>query len=230
MKLTEYIHSLLYLFFPDTCIKCGVPLVTNEKYFCNYCFSELPTCSAIDKDLINSRFYGKVDADEIIFLLHYYKGNISQKLIHGIKYKGKTKLGKYLGACMANMNKEKLQDIDMIVPIPIHWRRRFQRGYNQSEVIAKGIASVINRPIDTNVIKRVRSKTTQTKLGREVRWENVKSSFEIVEGGHLQGKNILLVDDVVTTGATSSICCDLLREKGHVKSITLAALAVAEYN
>lgn len=155
-------------------------------------------------------------------MLNYQKGNQASTLMRGIKYHGKTKLAAHLAEQVARQITD--SSIDAIIPLPLHPKKERQRGYNQSLAIAKGIMKELKVPIQTKSIKRTTHNPSQTKVSKFDRWENVRSIFEVRKPKEVQNKHILLVDDVLTTGATLEACAVQLIEK-HQCTVSVATLA-----
>ncbi len=173
-------------------------------------------------------FWGRIAIAAGMSEFYFSKTSVIQNLIHELKYKGNKKAGIYLGnllgASLANSNR--FLNIDMLVPLPLFAKKEFRRGFNQAEVLCEGIAQVINKPLLTKNVIRIVHTETQTKKGRVERWENVEKSFTIKEPDLLQGKHILLVDDVITTAATMEACgAEILKVNGT--KLSIAALAIA---
>ncbi|NOY38592.1 MAG: ComF family protein [Chlorobi bacterium] len=173
-------------------------------------------------------FWGKFPFTLATALLVFDKGNKTQKLIHQIKYYGHkelaVKMGKMLGAYLQNF--DLFRSIDFLIPVPLHKRKLRMRGFNQSERIARGVSDISKKPVFTNVLDRCHYNPSQTRKSRYERWENVADIFRIKEGVQLQGKHILLVDDVITTGATMEACAHALLKIPEIK-IALVSLASA---
>jgi len=148
--------------------------------------------------------------------------------MHHLKYKDRYELGELLGQHlgMGLKHSKHLPPLDCIIPVPLHKKKKKIRGYNQSEYIARGIASVMQVPVDSTSLKRVRYKGSQTKLSREKRWENVADNFK-VQGQQLEGKHVLIVDDVLTTGATIEACYNALQDVKDIR-VSVATLARAQ--
>lgn len=181
-----------------------------------------------DNDLLN-KFAGKVPIRFIASYLYFKKGGVVQKLIHHIKYKGQKEAAKELANWYGNqlvMECKHIGNIDLIIAVPLHASRFKQRGYNQSEWIAMGIAEAIHVPIFNNVLFRYRFEESQTHKNRLERWENVMSVFSVQNPELVRGKNVLLVDDVLTTGATLESCATELL-KFDCLSVSILTLAVA---
>lgn len=215
------------LFFPEVCYHCGNSLFKNEKVVCTRCFLHLPeTNFHNDPDNPVSRvFWGRVPLHAATALYYYKKGGAVQNLIHQLKYKGHKEIGIYFGNVLGSEIKHVpgFLGIDSIVPIPLHRRKLKKRGFNQAELIAIGIGQVIEKEVDcTSVIRNIPT-DTQTKRSRYKRWENVSEIFEIRNVQKLIGKHILVVDDVITTGATMEACLQVL---AVVPGIRLSAVSV----
>lgn len=224
-QITHLISAMNAILFPELCINCQQSLKANQKFICLSCSLHLPY---ENNSHLNSIFWGRVDIAHSITLLEFKKGNITQKLLHQIKYKGKRKLAKHLGEKLGNKinSEEWCNDIDFIIPIPLHPKKEQKRGYNQAFEIAKGIAEKINIPIENNVLKRVSHNITQTSKSKFERWENVKRIFEVKYPEKIKGKHILVIDDAITTGATLESALRSLKEIPNC-TVSIATLAIA---
>lgn len=200
--LTDFFH----LFFPNVCVLCGQPLVSGEREVCLQCLTGQPhTGFALRPDNpMEQLFWGRAEAVRRAAALFYFeKGSQAQRLIHLVKYHGHTELGRALGRYAAHDTQgSPLAGADVIVPVPLHPKRLRARGYNQSELIAEGLAEVWGLPVDGTGLRRARFNLTQTRKGVYERWENADGIFEVTDPARYQGKTVLLVDDVATTGAT----------------------------
>lgn len=199
-------NELSNLFFPRLCPVCGCLLGRVNDPLCPSCFMRLVRThydDLADNPLARS-FIGIVDIRKATAFLLFRKEGDVQKLIHSFKYHGNKSLAHYLGAVAARELKltSIFEKVDVIVPVPLHPRKQRQRGYNQSELIADGIASVTGLPVDSTSLRRIRYTETQTGMTAEERERNVSGVFA-VESRALEGKHVLLIDDVVTTGATA---------------------------
>jgi ComF family protein len=220
--------DLLELFYPDLCITCGDRLVSQEKYVCFNCWSDLPL-SRFHRDPENPvarLLWGRVNIESAASYFHYRKGSKYQKLIHFIKYKGLKELGQEAGMRFGRDLKEAplFSGIDCIVPVPLHPRKQKKRGYNQSEWIARGVSAAMGKSLVNGNLIRNRDSSTQTRKSRFERWQNVEDIFEVLRPHEFSGSHILLVDDVVTTGSTLEACAfQLLKaENTKVSAATLA--------
>lgn len=228
--MLNIIDNLTSLFYPKLCAGCLNALQQNENLLCLDCLMHLPETN-YHKEADNELkliFAGRVPVQEVATLLFYKKGNRVQKILHHLKYKGVKELGFLLGDYYGNklIEETRFQDIDLIIPIPLHPNKLKQRGYNQSEWIAKGLSSGMGKPYNTNILIRSQYTETQTRKSRFNRWENVKSVFEIQNGNLIEGKHILLCDDVLTTGATTEAAIQQLIEFKDVK-VSVVTLATA---
>ena len=227
--VTGILHDFIGLFYPNLCIGCEKSLRRNEKHLCLHCLMQLPlTNYHLTKDnIIEKRFYGKAEIQYASTFLYFEKEIITQKLLHGIKYRGRKELGEQLGALFGSqLINSHFNEIDMIVPVPLHPNKFRIRGYNQSEWIAKGMAKTMKKPLAGNVLKRIIENPTQTKKGVYERWENTNGIFESENMSLIENKHLLLVDDVLTTGSTLEACIIPLKEIQGIK-ISIAALAAA---
>ena len=224
------LQDLISLFFPQLCEACDKPLVKGEEIICSHCHHMLPrtdNSEALQK-LLTSKFYGKVEINEVFAFLYFRKHGSVQKLLHSLKYRHKPEIGEFLGRLYGNelVTQDKGFVYDYIIPVPLHKSRERRRGYNQSEFFSRGLGSSLQIPVDTSLLHRKFKSTTQTNKSRQERWDNVKDIFIVSHPEKLQGKNILLTDDVMTTGATLEACSLKLKEAG-VNQISVATIAVA---
>ena len=230
MKLKHLLSDCISLFFPDLCAHCGEALMEGEAFFCLHCLLDLPKtryCS-FKNNAASERFRGKIPLENATAYLYYNKGGIGQELIGAIKYKGNIRLAKWIGSRLA---KELLpsgffEGIDYLIPIPLHAKKLKRRGFNQSEIIAEGIASVTHIPLETNNLFRKQANITQTKKGIYERWKNTSGIFQIKDKQLFSGKHLLLIDDVLTTGATLEANAVCLLKSSNVK-ISILTVAIA---
>lgn len=218
------------LFFPKNCVVCGINLMNHEQGLCLRCLVDLPkTNFHHQKDnFVAKLFWGKVNIESATAYYFYRKHSKYQEIIHHLKYNNNTDAGLTISKKLANelMNTD-FEKIDVIIPVPLHKKRQRKRGYNQSEIIANGISEVLQKPISLKSICRNKNTKTQTNRTRIGRWENVKDIFSVINPDNLKNKHILLVDDVVTTGATlEAIALKILEIPGTKVSIATLAVAV----
>lgn len=217
-------NATLDVIYPNNCNLCQTNLLMHEKFMCQSCTAELPFLSmATDQQKLNQLFWGRAQIESIHSLMIYQKGNNVRDLLQLLKYQNKTKLAQYLGELLGEKLNEK-PNYHAIIPIPLHPKKLRARGFNQSKVIAEGIRKVINIPIQDDWIKRVHHNTSQTTVSKYDRWDNVRSIFELSKPKNFRNQHVLVIDDVLTTGATLESCIHLLNKIEGCK-ISVATLA-----
>ena len=222
--------DFLSLFYPNLCSGCQASLVHGEEVICLGCMADLPK-TGFGKQAENpvaQLFWGRVPIASATAFSSFDKGGIMQHLMHQLKYRGAKEIGEKLGELFGSdlLHCEPFRDIDLLIPVPLHPRREHQRGYNQSMEIAKGMAKAMGKDLITGNLVRNHYSETQTHKGRFERWENVRELFSVRDPEKLEGKHLLLVDDVVTTGSTLEACAQaLLKVKGVRVSIATLAYA-----
>jgi len=220
--LKDWLFDFKFLFFPEFCLGCNVLLIKEEKKICITCRHDLP---AIDlklnnSDFLNLVFYGRVTLQESASLLYFRKSGKVQNIIHNLKYKGREDVGILLA-------KKRFQTIDAIVPVPLHKKKLRQRGYNQLTTFGMRLAEIYQKPYVEDVLVRKYANTSQTFKDAFSRWMNVKEIFDVQNTEILTNKHVLLIDDVITTGATLEACSIALLKINGVK-ISILTLAKAE--
>ena len=222
--------ELLNLLFPELCNACGTLLYKGEDLICLRCMQDLPYTDfhLYADNPVAKQFWGRIPLNAAMSLFYFGKGSKVQRLIHYLKYKDQTMLGVKLGNMLGVLilSSAAYKDVTMIVPVPLHLKRQRQRGYNQSKCIAEGIAQVLNVPVNDKVLVRAVATSSQTKKGRYKRFENMTAVFEVKKPEECKQQHILLVDDVMTTGATLEACClELLKFEPDKLSIATLAFA-----
>lgn len=230
-QISGLFQALNELLFPRLCCACRIPLNNSETFICISCLYQLPFTDhhLYAENKTARKFWGRIPFHAAMALLHFRKGNRVQQLIHHLKYKGKKQLGNVLGLILAEQlrNAPLYQGIDLIIPVPLHKRKEKSRGYNQSDCIAKGLSKALNIPIASKCLIRHKATGSQTRKNRFTRFENMKDVFLVLNPNLLSGKHILLVDDVITTGATIEACAIALQPCGMQK-LSIAAVAFAD--
>jgi len=227
MKLVRFIgYSILDIFYPNNCEICQNHLVHTEDFICLTCKFNLPY---IDRhqtmlDSIQKIFWGRIDIAHVFSVYNYQKGTNTQKILHAIKYQNKKRLAIHMGEIMGELL-PKDKTFDLIIPVPLHPKKLKQRGYNQSLLLAEGIEKSTDIKIENNALQRIKINQSQTVFSKYDRWDNVKAIFKLVRKKNLEGKHILLVDDVLTTGATIESCAAAILSEVNCK-ISVATLAV----
>lgn len=201
------LHEIFSLFFPRLCLGCGCPLNECEEFLCEHCKFDLPFTNyhSVRDNPVEQCFWGKVPVERAASMLYYHKKGIVQSVIHSLKYRQCPEVGNYLGAMAAHCCGDFFCGMDYLMPVPLHKKKIRQRGYNQSHRIAEGIASVAEIAISED-LKRVVYTATQTHKDKFERYENTLHSFCLDNPQIYEGKHILLVDDVLTTGSTLESC------------------------
>ncbi|MDR1667044.1 MAG: ComF family protein [Bacteroidales bacterium] len=225
--LSEWCTGFTGLIYPNLCVCCASGLLRDERYICGHCLYELPETGFYREDgnPVERMFWGRVKVEHAAALYFFRKGNRIQTLVHQIKYKGQMELGECLGREMGKkLSSTAFAEVDMVVPVPLHPSKLKKRGYNQSEWIARGVCSRLEKPLNTSALVRRMVADSQTRKKRYERWENVESGFGLTSPHCFSGKHILLIDDVVTTGATLEACIRTVQYAGDVK-VSIAALA-----
>lgn len=224
------VDSIVHLLFPHTCSGCGSDLLANEALLCIRCFDHLyeTDFATIENNAVEKTLWGRVPLTAAMSLYYFSRGSLLQSLVHQFKYKGNKQLGIYLGKQMGYSikNSERFATIDGIVPVPLFADKEQKRGYNQSALLADGIAAVLQVPVFNRAVTRVRYTSSQTQKTRIQRWQNVEGVFTVCDST-LVNKNILLVDDVITTGATLEACAAAVIDDVPGVSVSIATLAYA---
>lgn len=225
------INDFLSLIYPRHCEACSRNLYRHERYLCTHCRITLPRSNyhKLAASPLYMTFAGRVPLIMACSYLLYEKSGKVQKLLHAIKYQDQRELAVHLGKLYAEdlASAKTFSAVDLIIPVPLHHTKFKSRGFNQSEQFALGLASGLNKDISTHYLKRVKETSTQTRKKKYERWENVEGIFEVQESQALYGKHVLLVDDVITTGATIEASWQAMRKVEDIK-ISVASIAFAD--
>lgn len=228
--MRNIIYGLEGLFFPKLCLACYREMPPGELKICLHCRASLYYSDDHEdpRNAFSNRLYGRVPFLAASSLLIYKKGGKTQSLLHALKYKGNqllgVELGEQHGALLAKTSY--FSDIDWILPVPLHIKKRRLRGYNQSAAYAQGLSEKMNVPFSDSILVRRVFTETQTKKGMEDRFRNVKSVFGVAKPELVRQKHVLIVDDVMTTGATLEACTEALLDAVDVR-ISFATIALA---
>jgi ComF family protein len=222
------LDDFLALIYPRNCVSCGNSLFKHEEQVCNYCYTNLPKTNfhKQQRNPVDTLFYGRTPLLlASSFYLFTKKGSV-QKILHAIKYKYNKDLAVLVGKWYAEDLKTNdiISKAHFIIPVPLHSKKFKIRGYNQSEEFARGLAEGLQIPLNTSVLIRKEFTETQTKKSKYERWENVEEVFELIAPEKFKNKHVVIVDDVITTGATIEACCQLLQQ---IEEIQISVLSIA---
>ncbi|WP_299062503.1 phosphoribosyltransferase family protein [uncultured Polaribacter sp.] len=227
----RFLNDFLNLFFPKLCANCNNQLTQNENVICTFCRHDLPLTNFTNyrDNKIISTFYGKVAIEKANALLFYRKEGITKKLIHELKYKGNEEIGSFFGNWLGSLLKQnkEFNDIDYIIPVPLHSKKRKQRGYNQVSKFGKNVSKHLEKPFIENFLIRRSTSKTQTFKARFERFNNIDTQFLLKNLSIFKNKHLLLIDDVITTGATLESCVKELQKTENVK-ISILTIAYTE--
>ena len=235
LKLSDLFRlkgPLFHLIFPEKCIVCEGELSPQDAQLCPFCFMDLDYThyeKYSEASKVDKLFWGRVSVEQTYSHLFFKKGGSTQQILHELKYTFNAQLGRNFGEHIGHTLKRKKEwsDVDFLVPVPIHPKKAFSRGYNQSVLLAEGISQSLGCPIHTLGLKKTRHTTSQTQKGRFLRWDNVNNNFSLTNKDDFNGKHIAFVDDVITTGATLESLIRLVLDKYPDIRISIISLAFA---
>ena len=229
IKLKEIKDAFLHLLFPHVCTGCGTDILNEETVLCMRCIDRMPeTNFELHADNpVEKIFWGRLPMVSATAQFYFTKESLMQHLMHQFKYKNNRELGLQLGRIMGEQIKKSGRfAVDALIPLPLFPVKEKRRGYNQATVLCEGVAEILLLPILKDVITRPQHTETQTKKGRIERWKNIEGKFELVKKETINNKHILLIDDVVTTGATLEACGSELLNTGNTR-LSIATLCQA---
>jgi ComF family protein len=230
-NVKNMLNSVLNLFFPKICSCCEVLLLQNENFICTHCRHNLPVTNHHlypDNEMFK-KFYGRIPIVYASSLFYFNKKGIVQELIHDLKYRGNQEIGTILGEWYAEDLKiiQNFQTIDYIVPVPLHKRKIRERGYNQLTTFGETLSKNLAIPYNSTILTRNSYAKTQSKKNLEGRIEGMTAVFDIIFSEHHHNKHFLLLDDVITTGATLESCCRALEKIPNAR-ISIVCMAMAQ--
>ena len=213
----RWISDLLDLILPRYCAVCGHILSSTEKDICLDCLYRMPRIEHEAQKEIEKLFWGIIPIERATSYIYYRKGSPYNNLLHLAKYKNRPDVARYLAAAAATeLAAEGFFDgIDAIIPLPLSKKKKRKRGYNQCDYISDGISRATGIPVAKNTVRRTISNETQTHKNRDERWKNVEGIFSVAAPSCLEGRHILLVDDILTTGATLASCAKTIKESSN---------------
>ena len=221
---------MLDFFLPRFCISCANKLGNEERFICNPCFSKIELTTSIRiQEEFNRKFLHDKFVSNFYSAFVFHDNSAIQKLIHSLKYEQNYLLGIFLGKKTGQILNDFITklNVDLIIPIPLHHLRKAERGFNQSQEISKGLSKELNISIKNNILSRTKFTKTQTKFTLIERKLNIEGAFKLKHKKEISGKKIILVDDVITTGATTSECAKLLVENGADKVYAISVAIAA---
>lgn len=228
--IKKLLASATHLFYPHLCIGCGNDLLSHDALLCLGCINELPHTGyeTYPNNPIERMFVGRLKLVAATSGFYFAKGELIQVLVHDLKYNGNKEAGFYLSEMMGEnlLKSNRFNNIDHLIPLPLFADKEYKRGFNQAEVICKGLSNTMNVPVMAKNVVRIRFTETQTKKHRTERWDNVNESFKVMDESVLKNKHILLVDDVITTGATLDACAQVINTIEGIR-ISIATLTTA---
>ena len=210
----KWISDLIDLIFPRYCAVCGELLSPQEKDICVNCLNSLPKIEKIHLEEIEKTFWGKIEVERATSFIYYHKQSPYNNIIHRLKYKNHPEVGErfaYLAAKEIAVSGF-FDGIDDIVPLPLSKKKEKKRGYNQCDYIAAGLSRATGIPVIKGAVVRATSNETQTHKNRDERWKNVEGIFALADASLIEGKHILLIDDILTTGATLANCASAIQQ------------------
>lgn len=228
----QWLKQMADLIYPPLCVSCGLMRPLDRHIFCLECLQQLPETGyhLHEQNPFTSHFAGRVRLQAGASFLYFSRGGGTQRMLHQIKYNNQpdliTVIGRWYGRQL--LQAPLWQGIDAVVPVPLHWKKQRKRGYNQSAVFGEAIADVINTPCHARALLRITHDRSLTGMNRLQRIQTIGSAFAVARPAQVKGKHILLVDDVLTTGATLEACA-LALEKLPVASIRMVTIACGEW-
>jgi competence protein ComFC len=230
-KISQMGDDFMSLFYPRLCLACQSNAPVKSNILCVRCSYKLPQTRfhLLEENAFTERFWGRLPLEAGASLYRFTKGGSVQNLIHQLKYKGRKEVGLKTGQFYGQQLKQSplFQKIDLILPVPLHPKKKHQRGYNQSDMIARGLSGSMHVPWSDKILIRASFTETQTRKSRMERLENVSQAFDLCHVSSIKGKHLLLVDDVITTGATLETCALKILEIPGTK-VSMVTLAFAD--
>lgn len=225
-------RDLMHIIYPNFCLICDFEIQHSAAAICPVCASEMHYTNYehyTESSPLDELFWGRVPIQATFALLHFGEQNATRKLLHQLKYKNRADLAQHMGEEIGRKMQlmETLKSVDGLIPVPLHHKKEFIRGYNQAEELANGINKITQIPVYTDVLKRIVFTESQTKKGKLSRWENMQQKFAYESSPSYTFKHLAIIDDVVTTGSTIETCTRMLMEAFPETKISVVSLAIA---
>lgn len=225
------LKDLFYLFYPKMCIVCDKNLIENETEICTICRHDLPLTNFQDysNNKVTQTFFGRIEIEKGYSLLFFRKEGSTQQIIHDLKYKGNEEIGNFFGNWLGELLKQnrEFKDVDFIIPVPLHSKKLKKRGYNQVSKFGKRLRHFLEIPFIEDQLIRISPTKTQTFKARFERFSNIDTKFQLKNANQFKNKHILLIDDVITTGATLEACAKEFLKADNCK-ISILTMAYTE--
>lgn len=227
--MAKILNDINNILLPLVCFGCNAQLSRGESILCTVCRHELPLTdyNYVDENTVDLIFYGRIPIKKAASFVFFTKNGVVKNLLHHLKYRNQEQIGAFFGDWYGALLKDEkvLQNVDVVIPVPLHPKKIKKRGYNQVALFAKNIAASIHAEYRDDVLAKIINTKTQTKKDRQLRWENTKEVFQLNASSKFNFSHILLVDDVITTGATIEACAKKLHQIGNV-DISVLSIAV----
>jgi len=224
----NFLKEIFNIFYPEICLCCKDPLTTNEQSICLKCRHDLPLTNFTREknNLVEKIFYGRFPIEEATSLFYFLKKGKVQQLMHELKYNNQQQIGNLIGNWLGEeiLESKRFNDVDCIIPVPLHKKKKKIRGYNQVSTFGKSLSFKLNIPFYEDVLIKTSSTKTQTKKLRFDRWKNAEHQFIIKNKELIKNRHILLIDDIITTGATLEACLNTLEKSDNTK-VSIATMA-----
>ncbi|MGI9550703.1 MAG: ComF family protein [Aurantibacter sp.] len=228
-KLTKILNDISNVLVPEVCFGCNAHLLGGEHLLCTSCRNDLPLTEYTFnvENPVDRIFYGRINIKKANSFLFFTENGTVQRLLHHLKYKNQEKIGDFLGNWFGQIIKENgfIDPIDFVIPVPLHSKKLRQRGYNQVALFGMRLAEHLEAKYADNILFKTANTKTQTKKGRIGRWFENKSLYTLSNSDLIRDRNVLLVDDIITTGATLEMCTKVLMESNNV-NVYVASMAV----
>jgi ComF family protein len=228
IRVKTILNDFAHLFFPHICAGCGTDILNQESQLCLRCIDQLPVTNfhLHSGNPVEKNFWGRIPVTHATAYCHFTGESLIQHLLHQLKYKGNKELGYFLGRMMGNTLRlsNHFNEVDALIPLPLFAAREKKRGYNQAGILCDGMAQVMRLPVIKDAVIRLSATETQTHKNRVERWQNMEGRFQLATSSAISDKHLLLIDDVVTTGATLEACGQELLQAKNIR-LSIATLA-----